>query len=181
MNFDNQIIYYTFHQTSFGKFALAASNKGLKKVNLPGTTVRTFIDLIQKFGKPINTKNTILENACSQLDEYLSGHRKKFDIPFDIENSGTRFQKDVWNILLSIPYGKTLTYKDVAIKLDNLGAIRAVGQANKSNPIAVFIPCHRVIGKNNLGGYAGKDQKNIDLKAKLLELESPKKLEKFLS
>ena len=147
---------------------------------MPGITEKQFIDQLPSINLSAS-KNTILENACSQLDEYLSGHRKKFDIPFDIENTGTRFQKDVWNILLSIPFGKTLTYKDVAIKLDNLGAIRAVGQANKSNPIAVFIPCHRVIGKNNLGGYAGKDQKNIDLKAKLLELESPKKLEKFLS
>lgn len=101
-----------------------------------------------------------------QLEEYFDGRRKEFDIPIKLR--GTEFQKKVWNELLKIPYGATVSYKDIAIKIGNPKACRAVGMANHNNPILIIVPCHRVINENKkLGGYA----LGLDLKRKLLELE----------
>jgi O-6-methylguanine DNA methyltransferase len=109
----------------------------------------------------------LLKRAHRQLEEYLSGKRKKFDLP--LSPQGTDFQKKVWVALQKIPYGKKCSYKDIAIAVGNEKASRAVGGANHNNPIAIFIPCHRVISSNgDLAGYAG----GVDLKEKLLELES---------
>lgn len=101
-----------------------------------------------------------------QLKEYLSGKRKNFDI--EIEMIGTDFQKKVWKELLNIPYGQTRSYKDIAIAIGNEKACRAVGNANNKNPIAIIVPCHRVVGSNgSMTGYAG----GIDIKEKLLKIE----------
>ena len=101
-----------------------------------------------------------------QLKEYLSGKRKSFDI--EIEMMGTEFQKKVWKELLNIPYGETRSYKDVATAIGNKKACRAVGNANNKNPIAIIVPCHRVVGSNGcMTGYAG----GIDIKEKLLKIE----------
>ncbi|MCU0371019.1 MAG: methylated-DNA--[protein]-cysteine S-methyltransferase [Bacteroidales bacterium] len=89
-----------------------------------------------------------------QLDEYFSRDRKTFDLPLDLH--GTDFQRRVWNELLHIPYGKTVTYKELALKLGDIAAIRAVAAANGANPVSIIIPCHRVIGSDgSLTGYAG--------------------------
>lgn len=89
-----------------------------------------------------------------QLDEYFTGRRFKFDLP--IYFKGTDFQKRVWDKLLTIPYGERLTYLDLALQLGDRNLIRAVGGANSRNPIAIIVPCHRVVGMNNkLVGYAG--------------------------
>ncbi|WFA09917.1 methylated-DNA--[protein]-cysteine S-methyltransferase [Tissierella sp. Yu-01] len=109
----------------------------------------------------------LLKEAYKQLSEYLDGTRKEFDIP--LKPHGTEFQLKVWNALREIPYGVTCSYKDIAIKIDNEKACRAVGLANNRNPISVFIPCHRVIGSNGkLVGYGG----GLDIKEKLLNLET---------
>ncbi|MBC3805474.1 methylated-DNA--[protein]-cysteine S-methyltransferase [Acetobacterium fimetarium] len=109
----------------------------------------------------------LLKRAHRELEEYLSGQRKNFDLP--LAPQGTDFQKKVWVALQNIPYGKKCSYKDIAIAVGNEKASRAVGGANHLNPIAILIPCHRVIGSNgNLTGYAG----GVDFKEKLLELES---------
>ena len=101
-----------------------------------------------------------------QLKEYLYGKRKNFDI--EIEMIGTEFQKKVWKELLNIPYGETRSYKDIAIAIENEKACRAVGNANNKNPIAIIVPCHRVIGSNgSMTGYAG----GVDIKEKLLKIE----------
>jgi methylated-DNA-[protein]-cysteine S-methyltransferase len=94
--------------------------------------------------------------ACrSQLDEYFRGKRKVFDLK--LEPRGTAFQKRVWRQLLRIPYGETRSYKDIARDVGNNQAVRAVGMANARNPIAIIIPCHRVIGiKGDLVGYGGE-------------------------
>ena len=98
--------------------------------------------------------------------EYFNGERREFNLPIFIE--GTDFQKKVWNALVNIPYGKTCSYKDIAIAIGNEKAVRAVGHANNKNKLPIVIPCHRVIGINGkLVGYAG----GIDRKDKLLELE----------
>ena len=101
-----------------------------------------------------------------QLKEYLSGKRKNFGI--EIEMIGTEFQKKVWKELLNIPYGETRSYKDIATAIGNKKACRAVGNANNKNPIAIIVPCHRVVGINgSMTGYAG----GIDIKEKLLKIE----------
>lgn len=108
----------------------------------------------------------VLRNAKQQLDEYFSGKRDSFDIPLLM--AGTDFQKSVWQALLEIPYGATVSYMDIAEKIGNPKGVRAVAQAIGSNPLAIFIPCHRVVGSNGkLTGFAG----GLDAKTSLLALE----------
>jgi methylated-DNA-[protein]-cysteine S-methyltransferase len=96
----------------------------------------------------------VIEQCILELDEYFNKGRKFFTI--ELNPAGTEFQKRVWNELLTIPFGKTVSYEALAIRIGDIKAIRAVGLANGQNPIAVIIPCHRVIGKNgDLTGYAG--------------------------
>lgn len=107
----------------------------------------------------------VLQDTIRQLQEYFQGKRKYFDLPLAPE--GTDFQKKAWEVLLSIPYGETISYGEEAKKIGS-GCPRAVGQANGRNPIAIVIPCHRVIrGDGNLGGYTG----GLDMKQFLLTLE----------
>lgn len=112
----------------------------------------------------------LLKSAAKQLNEYLEGKRKSFDLP--LNPNGTEFQKKVWNALCSIPYGETRSYKQIAEAVDNPKGCRAVGMANNKNPIMIFIPCHRVVGSDgSLTGYAG----GLDMKEKLLVLEKGNK------
>lgn len=109
---------------------------------------------------------SVLKEAYNQLDEYFKGNRKVFDLELSIE--GTDFQKRVWRELVNISFGETLTYKDIAYRLGNAKAVRAVGNANGKNPVSIVIPCHRVIGSSGeLTGYAG----GLDKKAWLLNHE----------
>lgn len=102
----------------------------------------------------ITKTNAILEKTMLQLNEYFNGSRKEFDLKIRLE--GTDFQKQVWHALTKIPYAKTLTYKELALKVGNEKAMRAVGNANSKNKVGIIIPCHRVIGSNgDLTGYAG--------------------------
>lgn len=108
----------------------------------------------------------VIEETISQLIHYFQGTVTQFQIPFHLE--GTDFQKSTWNSLKQIPYGKTITYKEQAQRLNNKNAIRAIGAANSRNPISIIVPCHRVIGSNgSLTGYAG----GLSAKAKLLDIE----------
>lgn len=96
----------------------------------------------------------VIEQCLSQLDEYFFQGRKFFDV--ELDPVGSDFQRRVWNELLLIPYGKTISYEALAINVGDINSIRAVGLANGQNPIAIIIPCHRVIGKNgDLIGYGG--------------------------
>lgn len=115
----------------------------------------------------IDTEETsLIKETYKQIEEYLLGNRKKFIVPIKLK--GTEFQKKVWNALLEIPYGETMSYKKIAEKIGNPKACRAVGMANHNNPIAIIVPCHRVIGSNRkLVEYAG----GLDIKQKLLEIE----------
>ncbi len=104
--------------------------------------------------------------AAAQLEEYLAGRRRVFDLP--LAPRGTPFQQEVWAALCRIPYGETRSYADIAAAIGRPKACRAVGMANNRNPIPIFIPCHRVIGKKgSLVGYAG----GLFLKERLLLLE----------
>lgn len=108
----------------------------------------------------------LLKEAKAQLDAYFAGRLKAFELP--LAPAGTEFQMKVWNVLCTIPYGETITYGQLAGRLGNANASRAVGMANSRNPLPVFIPCHRVVGTGGkLTGYTG----GLDIKVKLLRLE----------
>ena len=114
-------------------------------------------------------ENDFLRGVIMQLDAYFAGERRSFDIP--IEMCGTPFQKKVWTALQSIPYGSTVSYKELAEMIGSPKACRAVGSANNKNPISIIVPCHRVIGADGkLTGYGG----GVDNKAYLLKLEQKK-------
>ncbi len=114
-------------------------------------------------------RHPVLMTARQQLEEYFAGHRRAFDI--QLAATGTSFQQRVWSALRSVPYGTTASYGDIARVLGlPTGASRAVGAANGANPIAIVVPCHRVIGSNgSLTGYAG----GLQRKQALLQLERP--------
>ncbi|MCL1881237.1 MAG: methylated-DNA--[protein]-cysteine S-methyltransferase [Oscillospiraceae bacterium] len=114
----------------------------------------------------IEKETLLIQKAVTQLREYLSGKRLKFDLP--LYHKGTDFQNKVWQALLDIPYGETRSYKEIAEEVGSPRAFRAVGMANHRNPLAFFVPCHRVIKSGGgLGGYAG----GIHVKRFLLDLE----------
>ena len=107
-----------------------------------------------------------LYEVYTQVNEYLTGRRKQFDVP--LKYQGTQFQQSVWQELQKIPYGETRSYQEIAIGIGNGRAVRAVGQANNKNPIMIIIPCHRVIHKNgDITGFAC----GVEVKQYLLELE----------
>lgn len=113
------------------------------------------------------TETPLIQKAATQLSEYFNGSRKKFDLPLKFH--GTEFQISVWKALQTIPFGETRSYKDIATMIGNPKACRAVGMANHNNPVAIIVPCHRVIGQNSkLTGYAG----GISIKKALLDLET---------
>lgn len=108
----------------------------------------------------------IIERAIKELDEYFAQQRKTFDIP--VVFTGSKFQCAVWEELMKIPYGETVSYSELACRIRNPKAVRAVASANATNPLSIFVPCHRVIGiDHKLTGYGG----GLDAKKGLLELE----------
>lgn len=119
----------------------------------------------------LQNSNAILTETQKQLNEYFLGLRKQFSLPTSLQ--GSEFQKAAWNSLMQIPYGSTFSYSRQAEMLNNPGAARAVGTANKMNPLCIVIPCHRVVAKSGrLSGYAGGEA----AKEWLLKLEySPKR------
>ncbi len=111
--------------------------------------------------------DSAFDEIRQQLDDYFAGRRQDFDLPFDL--AGTSFQKTVWNELIRIPFGTTISYGELAKRIGNDKASRAVGLANGKNPISIIVPCHRVIGANDtLTGYGG----GIERKKWLLEHEA---------
>ncbi len=150
-----------YRDTSIGTIGIAEHNGKITHLFFEIATVPAELEL---------GESPLLDEAFKQLDEYLSGARKDFDLPLDPH--GTEWQLKCWNALLEIPYGETATYGDIAKKVNNPKGFRAVGLANNRNPIAVFIPCHRVIGANgSLTGFGG----GLDVKDKLLKIEQTTK------
>ena len=114
--------------------------------------------------------DTAVPEAVDQLESYFAG--ELFDFNLDLNLVGTRFQRSVWAALLTIPYGETRSYGEIAAQIGSPGAFRAVGLANGHNPIGIIVPCHRVIGANgSLTGYGG----GLDRKRALLALEKSRK------
>lgn len=120
----------------------------------------------RKQAEPPIRSTRLIQQCVSQLEEYFAGARKNFDLPMEFQ--GTDFQKQVWEELLKIPYGETCSYAELAKRVRRPKAFRAAGTANGKNPIAIIIPCHRVIATGGgLGGYAG----GLSAKEKLLKIE----------
>jgi methylated-DNA-[protein]-cysteine S-methyltransferase len=145
-----------------GELVITASDSGLTGVRFPGKGQVAAAPPDDGRGPA----SAILARACEQLAQYFAGSRTTFDIPLD--PPGTPFQRRVWEALRAIPYGTTLSYSDLARRLGDLRATRAVGAANSRNPIPIIVPCHRVVGANGaLTGFGG----GLDRKRWLLEHE----------
>jgi len=145
-----------------GRLTLVANDEGLAAVlwenDRPGR-VKLNIEA-EDAGHPV------LIEAERQIQEYFAGRRTAFALPLDV--AGTPFQRAVWNALLTIPFGQTRTYGEIARQIGSPAAVRAVGAANGRNPVSIVAPCHRVIGANGkLTGFAG----GLEAKARLLALE----------
>ena len=139
-----------------GKIEIVEENEKIIELNIYN----------EKKNNIIEKDTKLLLETQKQIKEYFEGKRTKFEIP--LNPKGTEFMKKVWKELLNIPYGEVRTYKEIAEKIGNSKASRAVGMANNKNPIPIIIPCHRVIGSNNkLVGYA----LGLDMKKYLLDLE----------
>jgi methylated-DNA-[protein]-cysteine S-methyltransferase len=152
-------IYTAEIECSFGHLCVGSSDKGLK-----------FIKLVKEI-KPTFHPNHITNEVVSQLKSYFDGHLREFDITFDLEGY-TDFSMRVWQQLLNIPFGTTISYMQLAINLGDAKCIRAAGTANGRNPIPIIIPCHRVIGSDgSLTGFG----LGLDFKLGLLKLENPLK------
>lgn len=156
-------MYYDIIESPIGPILLAGNEKGLKHL--------VFLKGKKKIEVPADwiENKELFREVARQLEAYFSGKLKSFDLKLAPE--GTDFQKSVWKSLCEIPYGETRTYKEIAVSIGKSKAYRAVGLANNRNPIAIIIPCHRVIGANGkLTGYAS----GLDIKEFLLKLEENK-------
>ena len=147
-------ISFTF-ETDLGPFTAVSDGRFLKELRYGR-------------GGGTETRDPVLTETARQVREYISGVRREFDVPVDPD--GTEFMKKVWHVLRRIPYGEVLTYGEVAEEAGSPRGARAVGGAVGSNGILIIIPCHRVVGKNGLGGCSGEG--GLELKRKLLEIEN---------
>ncbi len=159
------------YQSPCGDLLLGAYGDRLCLCDWPDEARRKLID--ERIRKGLHADyafkaSEVLVRAMLQLDEYFNQKRRTFDLPLLLV--GTDFQQAVWNKLLEIPYGTTISYARLSQRLGNIKAIRAVAAANGANALSIFIPCHRVVGSDNkLTGYAG----GLAAKRYLLDLESP--------
>ena len=127
-----------------------------------------------RVGPAHNGSHPLLDQVRVELDEYFAGRRREFSVP--LVYPGTPFQSKVWNALRAIPFGETISYEELALRVDSPGSQRAAGHANGQNPLAIIIPCHRVINKGGkLGGYGG----GLWRKRILLDLEQSREPDLF--
>jgi methylated-DNA-[protein]-cysteine S-methyltransferase len=158
-----------YYKTKIGELILGSYNGKLCLLDFRYRKMRKTVD--DRIKKGLNANfvehdDEILEKTREQLDEYLNGDRKEFDIP--VLMVGTDFQKSVWDALVKVPYGTTSTYLQLAKYINNEKAVRAVASANRANSISIIIPCHRIIGSDGeLIGYGG----GLPVKKRLLKLE----------
>jgi methylated-DNA-[protein]-cysteine S-methyltransferase len=154
------VTFYSYATTPVGRLLLTSDGESL--------TGLYFTD-IPKCVVPADDwqeDDAVLADAHRQLTEYFDGQREDFDLP--LEMKGSAFQLAVWNALREVGYGRTASYRDIATRIGKPAAVRAVGMTNGRNPIAIIVPCHRVIGANgSLTGYGG----GLDRKSWLLDLE----------
>ncbi|MFZ2724924.1 MAG: methylated-DNA--[protein]-cysteine S-methyltransferase [Methylococcaceae bacterium] len=151
-----------FQQTLLGKIGIAENEGKISDVYFETDNISSTIQINQ---------SVLIKEAFDQLNAYLLGTLTEFTLP--LSPQGSVFQQSVWQSLCEIPYGKTVSYKEIALMINKPKAAQAVGQANSKNPIPIFIPCHRVIGMNGkLVGYSG----GLAIKKQLLALENKRTL-----
>jgi O-6-methylguanine DNA methyltransferase len=144
-----------------GPLFIAASAKGMVRLEFEGHALK-----IDPSRTHLEESKPALAPYLRELDEYFAGERREFSFPLDLR--GTEFQLACWRALLGIPYGETRSYRDIAKAIGHAHAYRAVGMSNNRNPVAIVVPCHRVIASSgSLCGYGG----GLDVKRKLLDLE----------
>jgi O-6-methylguanine DNA methyltransferase len=166
-------LYWSSVSSPQGQIIVMATNRGVCWTGTPGAPMNDgFAWLKRKMGydQVIEAEEVApLQQAIDELRRYLAGEHIQFSCPLDLH--GTPFQVSVWEELYRIPYGETRTYTEIAHAIGHPSAVRAVGAANGSNPVAIIVPCHRVIGSNgSLTGYGG----GLPTKAWLLHLEGIK-------
>ena len=157
-------LYYASERFPIGEIGVVCSENGLREVSVRKPT-RSFA------GSSLSSQGSLeavfAQRALTEIAEFLSGRRREFTVPLDLK--GTRFQLQVWEALLRIPYGETRSYGEIARAVGRPKAARAVGMANHWNPVAIVVPCHRVVASDgSLGGYAG----GLAMKSSLLCLEA---------
>ncbi|MCS7179519.1 MAG: methylated-DNA--[protein]-cysteine S-methyltransferase [Anaerolineae bacterium] len=161
-------VYFTTTDSPFGPLTLWATPAGLCRVGLPGESRVSLEAWIARWvgPEPPEENPAVLAEVIAQLREYFSRLRREFDLSLDLR--GTPFQRRVWEELGRIPYGQTVSYGELARRMGQPGAARAVGQAVGANPIPIIVPCHRVVGADgSLVGYGG----GLEIKSALLRLE----------
>ena len=158
-------MHYRYHDSPTGRLLLAGDEGGLSMLYMD-LEVRHYPQPDWREGSPL------LDDVARQLDEYFAGKRQRFDVK--LNTGGTEFQRQVWQALLTIPFGETRSYSQIARQIGNPTAVRAVGAANGRNPISIVAPCHRVIGASgSLTGFAG----GLEAKQFLLALEGEETLQ----
>ena len=172
-----QTIQIQYYQSPCGELILGSFGDKLCLCDWVNEKRRAIID--KRIQKSLDAgyetgSSEVIAKAAIRLDEYFARKRETFDIPLLL--AGTDFQKSVWQELLNIPYGETLSYGELSRRLGNPKAVRAVAAANGANPVSIFVPCHRVIGSDRkLTGYAG----GLAAKKGLLELEADSRTLEF--
>lgn len=152
---ESTLKYANYINTSVGLLKIQATRQGIARLGFVESQGRT------------SNANELCIRCKQQLQEYFDGKRQAFDLPLD--QQGTDFQRSIWMQLMHIPFGRTVSYQDIASTINNPKAVRAVGAANGKNPVPIIVPCHRVIGSNGaLTGYAG----GLERKAWLLRHEA---------
>jgi methylated-DNA-[protein]-cysteine S-methyltransferase len=159
-----ETLFYVHTPSPVGPLFLAASLKGLVRLEFEARMQNLNPHTIQ-----LRESKPALAPYLHELNDYFAGERREFSFPLDLR--GTEFQLACWRALLEIPYGETCSYRDIAQAIGHPHAYRAVGMSNNRNPIAIVVPCHRVIASSgSLCGYGG----GLDIKRKLLDLEQAK-------
>ena len=154
----NETEHYCWYDSPIDILKIAEDDQGITEVSFQ-----------EEIGADQREGSLYLEMTLRQLEEYFAGTRRSFDVPLSLK--GTEFQKNVWHALMSISYGKTVSYQDIAAMIGNEKASRAIGNANHHNPVVIIVPCHRVIrADGSIGGYGG----GIERKKYLLNLEGIK-------
>ena len=165
--------YYCWHETPVGHLLLAGDDDALSHISFPKRELSNGSTAGGKFSPQPDwqLEDSAFEHTRQQLDLYFARQLTEFDL--SLKPHGTDFQRRVWNALLQIPYGETVSYRSIAERIDKPKAVRAVGNANGRNPIPIVIPCHRVIGRDgSLTGFGG----GLPVKSFLLDLENREQL-----
>ncbi len=166
MKFDPSIV-QTRVPSPLGVIAIAATPQGLAGLWFTDNQRYLPPELSGPAAWPDDPAHPVLKQAREQLGDYFAGQRHQFDVPLDLR-CGTAFQQSVWQALLGIPQGETISYGEVSRRIGNPAAVRAVGGAVGRNPVSIIVPCHRVMGSNGtLTGYGG----GLTRKTALLQLE----------